>query len=46
MGPPPLPLEQAQARLLALANPLAIEQVDVASALGRYLAAPLPSTPA
>ena len=40
-GTPPLPLEQAQARLLALATPLAIEQVDVASALGRYLAAPL-----
>lgn len=41
MGTPPLPLEQAQARLLALATPLAIEQVDVASALGRYLAEPL-----
>ena len=40
-GTPPLPLEQAQARLLALATPLTIEQVDVASALGRYLAAPL-----
>ncbi len=36
-----LPLEDAQARLLALAAPLAIEQVDAASALGRYLAAPL-----
>ena len=41
MTPPPLPLEQAQARLLALATPLTIERVDVASALGRYLAAPL-----
>ncbi len=40
-GTPPLPLEQAQARLLALATPLTIEQVDVASALGRYLAEPL-----
>lgn len=37
----PLPLEEAQARLLALVAPLPIERVDVASALGRYLAAPL-----
>lgn len=36
-----LPLEEAQARLLALATPLPIERVDVASALGRYLAEPL-----
>lgn len=38
---PPIPLEEAQARLLALAEPLSVEHVDVESALGRYLAAPL-----
>lgn len=38
---PPLPMEQAQARLLALVTPLPIERVDVPGALGRYLAAPL-----
>lgn len=38
---PPLPLEEAQARLLALAQPLPIERDDVAGALGRYLAEPL-----
>jgi molybdopterin molybdotransferase len=38
---PPLPLEEAQARLLALAVPLPIEHVDVESAIGRYLAAPV-----
>ncbi len=38
---PPLPLEQAQARLLALATPLPLERVPVAEALGRYLAEPL-----
>ena len=37
----PLPLDEAQMRLLALATPLAIERVDVTSALGRYLAEPL-----
>lgn len=37
----PLPLEEAQARLLALASPLAVERVDVAGALGRWLAEPL-----
>lgn len=36
-----LPLPEAQARLLALAVPLAIERVPVAEALGRYLARPL-----
>ncbi len=36
-----LPLEEAQARLLAMAVPLAIEQVAPDAALGRYLAAPL-----
>ncbi|RZK03671.1 MAG: molybdopterin molybdenumtransferase MoeA [Novosphingobium sp.] len=41
MKPPPLPLEEAQARLLALATPLPIERVDVDSALGRYLAEPV-----
>lgn len=38
---PPLPLAEAQARLLALATPLPVEHVDVAGALGRYLAEPL-----
>ncbi len=37
----PLTLEEAQARLLALASPLAIERVPVDEALGRYLAEPL-----
>ena len=41
MIPPPLELEVAQARLLALAAPLLIERVPVAEALGRYLAEPL-----
>lgn len=41
MKTPPLPLEEAQARLLALASPLGIEHVDAEGALGRYLAAPL-----
>lgn len=41
MKEPPLPLEEAQARLLALATPLPIEHVDIESALGRYLAQPL-----
>jgi molybdopterin molybdotransferase len=39
--PAPLPLEEAQLRLLALADPLPIERVPVAEALGRYLAEPL-----
>ncbi len=38
---PPLPLEEAQARLLALMTPLPIERVDIPGALGRYLAEPL-----
>ncbi len=38
---PPIPLEDAQARLLALAEPLPVEHVDTASALGRYLAEPV-----
>lgn len=41
MKSPPLPLEEAQARLLALAAPLAVEQVAPEAALGRYLAEPL-----
>ncbi|MGE3693071.1 MAG: gephyrin-like molybdotransferase Glp [Novosphingobium sp.] len=41
MKQPPLPLEEAQARLLALAEPLPIERVDPPSALGRFLAEPL-----
>lgn len=41
MKPPPLPLEDAQARLLALVEPLPLERVDAPSALGRYLAQPL-----
>ena len=36
-----LRIEEAQARLLALAAPLPIERVPVADALGRYLAEPL-----
>lgn len=36
-----LTLEEAQARLLALAEPLPVERVDVPGALGRYLAEPL-----
>ncbi|MBB4857049.1 molybdopterin molybdotransferase [Novosphingobium chloroacetimidivorans] len=38
---PPISLEDAQARLLALAAPLPLERVDIDSALGRYLAEPL-----
>ncbi len=38
---PALALEDAQARLLALAAPLAIERTDVAGCLGRFLAEPL-----
>ena len=41
MKKPPLPLEEAQKRLLELADPLPIENVDVSAALGRYLAEPL-----
>lgn len=38
---PPISLEDAQARLLALVAPLPLERVDIDSALGRYLAEPL-----
>jgi molybdopterin molybdotransferase len=41
MKPPPLPLEEAQARLLALAAPLPVEHADIESALGHFLAEPL-----
>jgi molybdopterin molybdotransferase len=41
MTQPPLPLEEAQARLLGLAAPLPVEHVDIEGALGRYLAAPV-----
>ena len=37
----PMLLEDAQARLLALVEPLEMEHVDVSDALGRYLAEPL-----
>lgn len=39
--PAPIPLEEAQARLLAMAEPLGGEPVPIAEAAGRYLAAPL-----
>ncbi|WP_347303788.1 molybdopterin molybdotransferase MoeA [Croceibacterium sp. TMG7-5b_MA50] len=38
---PPIPLEEAQRRLLAAAAPLGTEQVATAEAAGRFLAAPL-----
>jgi molybdopterin molybdotransferase len=38
---PPLPLEEAQARLIALAPRLPVEHRATAEALGHYLAAPL-----
>ena len=39
MAPPsPITLEQAQRRLCALAAPLPVERVDLAEAVGRYLA--------
>ncbi len=39
--PPPLPLADAQAQLLALVEPLPAEEVAAEAALGRCLAAPL-----
>ena len=39
--PAPIPLEDAQARLLALAEPLPVESIACENALGRYLAEPL-----
>ena len=41
MNPAALELEQAQARLLTLAEPLGIERLPVSEALGRCLAEPL-----
>jgi molybdopterin molybdotransferase len=38
---PPIPLEEAQARLLSLVTPLPIETIGVEDALGRYLAEPI-----
>lgn len=38
---PPISLEDAQARLLALSEPFALDRVDVDAALGRYLVEPL-----
>ncbi|WP_137679323.1 molybdopterin molybdotransferase MoeA [Aurantiacibacter suaedae] len=39
--PPPIPHEEAQARLLAMAAPLGSERVPTDAAAGRYLAEPL-----
>ena len=39
--PPPLPLAEAQARLLAQVEPLAERVVPSEQAIGRYLSAPL-----
>lgn len=41
MSKPPIPLAEAWDRLLGPAVPLAVEQVAVAEACGRYLAAPV-----
>jgi len=41
--PPPIPLEEAQARLLAMVEPLGSETCPATHAAGRYLAAPLPA---
>jgi molybdopterin molybdotransferase len=41
VNPSPLSLEEAQARLIALAPQLPAERVDIAGALGRYLASPI-----
>lgn len=38
---PPIALEEAQARLLALIEPMPLQRVDADAALGRYLAEPL-----
>jgi molybdopterin molybdotransferase len=40
---PPLPLEEAQARLLALVKPLPVEETDIEEAVGRYAASSLNS---
>lgn len=41
MSRAPLPLEEAQARVLALASPTTGEETSIEGALGRYLATPL-----
>jgi len=41
--PPPLPVAEAQARLLRQAKPLPAETLATEQAVGRYLAAPLPA---
>lgn len=41
MKQPPLPLEEAQARLLDLAVKPSVQHVDIEGAIGRYLAEPL-----
>ena len=41
MNTPPIPLEEAQSRLLELVKPLGTETLGVDDALGRYLAKPL-----
>ncbi|WP_120715628.1 molybdopterin molybdotransferase MoeA [Tsuneonella amylolytica] len=38
---PPLPLEEAQSRLIDAASPLATERVAIENAIGRFLAEPL-----
>jgi molybdopterin molybdotransferase len=38
---PPIALEEAQARLLAMVEPLPVQRVDAEAALGHYLAEPL-----
>ena len=41
--PPPIPYQDAQARLLELAQPLSAEECQLEHSLGRYLAEPLTS---
>ena len=41
--PPPIPLEEAQDRLLAMVEPLGSETSPVTHAAGRYLGSPLPA---
>lgn len=38
---PPIPLEEAQRRLLEQVDPLPAESIPAAAALGRYTAAPV-----
>lgn len=39
--PPPIPLDEAQRRLMEMVEPLSAEDVPASEAIGRYLAAPL-----